>query len=176
MASGKNKKRQYLKDFQQTASGEYIYTGSVFIYSGQGNFKRLRLTVGVLCLWIAAAIVVCGCIPAAGMRNTFYVILLYLACFISAVTVCWAVVRLLMAGKSIREYILEETAGKLPLRCAFTAAFAVAAALAEVVAMIFSDEKGSVGHSILFLVLMTVTVGLTLCLRRTIKSMEWEKI
>lgn len=176
MASGKKKKRQYLSDFQQTASGEYVYTGNVFKYSGQGSYKKLRLTLGGLCLWMAAAAVICGCIPAAGMKNTFYVILPYLACVLSVATVCWAVVRLLMAGKSVREYILEETVGKLPLRCLFTIVFAAASALAEVIAMIFSDEKGNTGFSLLFLALAALIAGLALALRKAVASMEWEKI
>lgn len=175
MASGKSKKRQYLKDFQQTASGEYIYTGNVFSYAGQKSYGSVRLSLGILCLWMAAAIVVCGCIPAAGMHNTFYVILAYLACLISIATVCWAVVRLLMAGKSVREYILEETTGKLPLRCLFVVVFAALSLVAELAVMIFGSEKGTTAASILYLVLMALIAGLSLWLRRVVISMEWEK-
>ena len=81
-------RRAYLEDFQKTATGEYVYTGKLHYYETQGLERRQAL----LRLWlltgaIAAAVVVSGCVPAAGMSNTFYVLLPYAGALLSAASV-----------------------------------------------------------------------------------------
>ena len=83
-------RRAYLEDFQKTATGEYVYTGKLHYYETQGLERRQAL----LRLWlltgaIAAAVVVSGCVPAAGMSNTFYVLLPYAGALLSAASVVW---------------------------------------------------------------------------------------
>ena len=92
-------RRAHLDDFQKTATGDYIYTGQLHPFK-PGAFTRRQ---ALLRLWLAAAglaavLVAAGCIPVAGMRNTFYVILPYAASLLAAASVVWLMCRLTAGG------------------------------------------------------------------------------
>ena len=110
-------RRAYLEDFQKTATGEYVYTGKLHYYETQGLERRQAL----LRLWlltgaIAAAVVVSGCVPAAGMSNTFYVLLPYAGALLSAASVVWLMCRLAAGGDPLRHYVYTATVAQMRVR------------------------------------------------------------
>lgn len=114
MADQENKKRRgrraYLEDFHKTATGDYVYEGATHPYPAQKLSRRQALAR----LWTAAAAMAAlallgGCLPAAGMQNTFYVILPWAAGLISAGAVVWLMCRLSAGGDPLRDYVYTAT-------------------------------------------------------------------
>ena len=100
----KNKKkkgrRAYLDDFQTTVSGEMIYCGAYYGFQG-GDRARRRFLLKLAAASAVAAVfsVLSGCVPAPGTLNCFYVLLPLLGSILSAVSVLWAVIRLIAGGE-----------------------------------------------------------------------------
>ena len=106
----KKKRRSYLDDYRKNAAGEYEYTGKWMAFAGTAQErKHLVLRMLVLCAASFAAGVVCGCIPAAGMGNCFYVILPYTVSLVACFRTLWAVCRLAANGDPLKEYVHTAT-------------------------------------------------------------------
>ena len=168
--------RAHLNDFQRTASGEYVYTGATYALSE--NTGRSR-TSALRQLWyfggLALALtVVQGCIPAGGMLDCAYVLLPFAAELFSAASVIWALVRLTANPDPIREYVYSAAAEPLPRRGGFTAAFAGLACAGELVFALLHRGENTAGTWILA-VLMAVTGASALLLRRSARTLHWEK-
>ena len=82
MAERENKKRRgrraYLEDFHKTATGEYVYEGEIHHFRpGRLTWKQAMLRLWLCTGVMIAGVVAAGVVPAAGPRNTVYVVLPY---------------------------------------------------------------------------------------------------
>lgn len=176
---GKKRKgrRAYLEDFQKTASGEYVYTGSHYAYVEQGmTFRRSMAVRWLLGGGTAALALLGGCIPVPGMTGGFFVLMPYIAAVLSAVSVLWAVARLAYWGSPLREYVYQKTVAALPGRCVLVAVFAALTLAGEAA---YLPLKGTDGVATAFIVLFFVSqagaLGCALGLRRFERLQKWSK-
>ena len=169
-----SKRWGYLNDYQKTAGGDYVYTGRVYVLSGDG--KRYRRTLAALSFCAAAVTVGSGCVNAAGMSNTFYVILPYIGEAAAVFVLCWNTVRLLAAGKEVKAYVRDALEKYLPPAALGLTVFAAAGLIASPVFMILNGTEGKPLQCALYLTLKAVSLVLGLLTRRHIKAMRWEEL
>ena len=106
-----SKRWSFLNDYQKTAGGDYVYTGRVYTL---GDAKRYRRKLSALSFGAAAVTVGSGCINAAGLSNTFYVILPYIGEVAAVFVLCWQTVKLLAAGREVKAYVRDTLEKYLP--------------------------------------------------------------
>ncbi|MGM9521395.1 MAG: hypothetical protein ACI3VB_02835 [Oscillospiraceae bacterium] len=179
MANGEKKRRgrrAYLDDFVKNAAGEYVYTGAHYSLSGgKAAFKKAAALICAASAVIAGLIIACGCIPAAGMDNCFYVIIPYAAGLISAGSVVWAACRLASGGNPMREYVYEATVLKLPLRCTVIFAFSILTFLCDVLFLILNGFDGKMTATIIFLAFELASGAASMWLKAYILGLSWSK-
>lgn len=166
-------RRSYLRQFERSASGEYVYTGNLYAYSEKNTARRSTL----ISYWIPAAVMAAasfcqGFLPASGMLNCAYVILPFIAGFLCAVSAVWALVKLSTAKEPLREYVYSATVQVLPVRALFTLVFAVASVIGECV-FLLTHGLTEPGKTVLLLVLMLAETAAALLLRKKTKPSRW---
>lgn len=118
-------RKSALEHFQVNAAGEYIYTGRYYSYRDQALPRRtLFFRLWVLGSLMTAAILACGCLPAPGMIDTFYVLLPFSVEIILAGCSLWALGQMSFGGDPMREYVYRDSVLKLPGRLLATAILA----------------------------------------------------
>lgn len=154
-----------------------MWQGAQYIFEGGESAYRLSLRK----LWAAAAAVgiaalAAGCIPAAGMDRSFYLLLPYMVQLVAAVSVVWTMLRLSRAGSTMRAYIYEETVHKLSFRSRLTEGFAIAVLIGEVIFLVKNGFQGKAAGTVLFVAaeLMAVAGGHFLC--RVLDKMVWKRV
>lgn len=168
-----SKRWSYLNDYKKTAGGEYVYTGSVYILAGDG--KRFRRLLAALSFSAAAAVVGSGCVNAAGLSNTFYVILPYIGEVAGAFVLCYNVVRLLAAGKEVKAYVRTALEKYLPPAALALMIFPAISLIGSAVFMILNGPEGKPLLCALYLIAKAVILTLGFFTRRHIRSMAWEE-
>lgn len=166
-----SKRWGYLNDYKKTADGTYVYTGAV--YTLAGDSKRYRTVLSALCFGAAAVVVGSGCINAAGLSNTFYVILPYIGEVTGAFALCYNTVRLLAAGKQVKAYVRTALEKYLPPSVWILIVSAAVSLIASPVFMILNGTEGKPFLCGLYLFLKAVNVVLGLFARRHIKTLSW---
>ena len=168
-----SKRWGYLNDFQKTADGSYIYTGAVYTLAGNG--KRYRGILTALCFGAAAVAVGSGCINAAGLSNTFYVILPYIGEVAGAFALCYNAVRLLAAGEQVKAYVRTALEKYLPPAVWILIVSAAVSLVASPVFLILNGTEGKPFLCGLYLVLKAVALTLGILTRRHVKTMKWDE-
>lgn len=169
-------RKAYLADFQPNSRGDYEYNGALYRYTTQSKSLQKALAQ----LWAFEALqlictVIAGCLPAAGMDNTFYLLLPYTATLLLAVSTCWALVRLTAGGNPLREYVYQASVKKLPLRTLLTAVFAGITAVGEILRLVLHGFDGKEGATALFFMLIFTILACSIALRRLILHLSWAK-
>lgn len=177
----KNKKkkgrRAYLDDFQTTVSGEMIYCGAYYVYQGPaGARKAFLLKVTGSAAAAAVFSVLSGCVPAPGTLNCFYVLLPLLGSILSAVSVLWAVIRLIGGGETLREYVYTATVEELPLRTALCIGCAGLSILGELLFLLLNGAGGKVPGLLLFLLSQGSVLLASLFCRKTAAAAKWKRL
>ena len=180
MADNEKKKkgrRAYLDDFQTTVSGEMIYCGSYYAFQG-GARARKRFLLKMAALSGAAVVlsVLSGCVPAPGTLNSFYVLLPLLGSILSAVSVLWAVIRLIAGGEELREYIYSATMEEFPLRTALCMGFAGLGLVGELLYLVLHGMEGKLFGMLIFLLCQLLVLLLSIFCRRTAKAAAWKRL
>lgn len=170
-----SKRKAYLDDFHRSVDGEYVYEGEHYLYCGEKSYKRTMLALWALCLASFAAVVLCGCIPAAGMSGCAYVILPYAASCIAVVSLCWAMANLAQGGKRLRAYTYEKTVKALPARAMLNLILCVLTLCGELVFLAINGAKGKLGATVLFIALELLAAAASFLIRRAMRSFTWEK-
>ena len=168
-----SKRWGYLNDYQKTARGDYVYTGRVYLLSGDG--KRYRVILAALSFGAAAVTVGSGCINAAGLSNTFYVILPYIGEVAAVFALCWNTVRLLAAGKEVKAYVRTALEKYLPPAALGLIIFSAAGLIASSVFMILNGTEGKPVQCAVYLVLKATALIMGIFTRRHVKAMRWEE-
>lgn len=168
-----SKRWSYLNDYKKTAGGEYVYTGSVYHLAGNG--ARDRRLLAALSFLSAAVAVGSGCINAAGLSNTFYVILPYIGEIAAVFVLCWQTVKLLAAGQRVKTYVRDSLEKYLPPAALALIIFSAASLIASPVFLIQNGTEGKPFQCALYLVLKAVGLVLGLFARRHIRAISWEE-
>lgn len=165
----KRGRRAYLKDFQPTAGGDYIYTGRMVRWPGAGGWSRREALIR---LWLCAlpglaAALAGGCISGTGMDGRAFVLLPYIVGLVLAACTVWPVLRLTAAGEGpLREYVYQATVGRLP---GLSLAWAICSGVtlgAELVNLAVPGFSGVRPMALLFAALEGLSLLAALALRR----------
>lgn len=171
----RRKKRQSrLSHYQQTASGELIYTGDYQTYVDRGT-SRKKLLIELWCLAIAAGgcLLAGGFLPVESFRGCGYVLLPYMVALLSTVAVLWYLGELTGGGEPLKTYIYESTVLRIPRLAVLSALGAVLCVLGQAVRC---AGNGSCSQAeLLFLLLEAVGALLQLTLRRILRNAQWRK-
>ncbi len=169
-----SKRWSYLNDYKKTAGGEYVYTGSVYHLAGNG--ARDRRLLAALSFLSAAVVIGSGCVNAAGLSNTYYVILPYIGEAAAAFALCWNTVRLLAAGKQVKAYVRTALEKYLPPAALAMIVCSAAGLIASPVFLILNGTEGKPFLCGLYLILKAVDLTLGLLTRRHIRSLTWNDL
>ncbi|MCC8182312.1 MAG: hypothetical protein LIO45_04970 [Clostridiales bacterium] len=163
-------------EYQRTATGEYVYTGSYYAYQDRGK-SRLRAMAELVALWAVsfAATVAAGCIPGTGMEDRAYAVLPYAVQLAASVSLGWGVLRLAAGGDPLRAYVYDETAGRIPRRAVVTAAGCALAALGELLGLLLAGEGESFLPVICYFGLEILVFSGTILTKWKLSKLCWEK-
>lgn len=179
MAESKGKKkgrRAYLNDFQPNLAGEYVYTGVYYAYDGKDmDFPKARSRVLLFSMLSMLGLIGAGCVSAGGMGNCFYVLIPYMGEAISVFVTAWAVVRLLLNGSRLREYIYGAIIPRIPVAALCSAVFAAVGCVCIAIYIILNGIGGPVGELALLIAAKAAAISAPLLLRRHVKSLQWKK-
>lgn len=172
----KKRRRAYLDDFKKTASGEYAYKGAEYHLEGTKE-ERKGLIIRLWCLLCAGGIclVVCGCVPAAGMEGSAWVLLPYAFTWIAFAFVCSSLYRMTQGGDRLREYIYEAAVLKFPFRLKLTGAGAAATILGELVYLFLHGFSGKIFYTLVFGALEALILFCLYGMNRIVGIMKWTK-
>lgn len=173
-----NRKRAFLEDFKKNAAGEYVYTGNIYRFSGSEKERRtllFRLCSGaavMVVLWIVG-----GCIPVAGLVDCFYTVIPYfVGVLVGVVTVAWGVVRLLCAGKNVREYVYNATVKKLSGRLLGTSILSAVSFVCEGIYLVINGFGDLVATTVVYLCLLAVIACISAVLRHCFRRVNWQDV
>ncbi|MGN0335441.1 MAG: hypothetical protein ACI4DV_07265 [Lachnospiraceae bacterium] len=171
----RKKRRAYLDDFHKNEKGEYVYRGVLYFRQEKEKNRFGDWLLWGLCIGMLTAVTVAGCVDAPGTMNCAYVLIPYTVNFLSGISVCWGMYRLVTGGDPLRAYIYEATVKQIPGRAVCTAVGAAASAVGEIVFLCRNGSGGRTGGAIRFLLLECVVFVSAVGICRVIKSMKWEK-
>lgn len=164
-------RKSALSDFQKNAAGEYVYTGREYRYdASQKSRKRMLLELWGIGIVMCACILTCGCVPAPGMIDTFYVLIPFSGEIILAGCSLWALGQ--MCGDPLKEYVYRDSVLKLPGRLLATAVLAVLTFGMELLYMILHHSFQPMGF--LVLALQGVSAVLAVLGRSLMGKARWE--
>ena len=167
-----SKRWGYLNDYKKNAAGGYVYTGRVYAL---GDGKRYRAALSALSFGAMCVAVGSGCINAAGLSNTFYVILPYIGEVTGAFALCYNAVRLLNAGEQLKAHVRTALEKYLPPSVWILIVSAAVSLVASPVFLILNGTEGKPFLCALYLVLKAAALTLGILIRRQIKAMRWEE-
>ena len=175
MAKDKKRRgrRAYLNDFERDLTGSYHYRGAHYRYAGSLPRGRALARLWGLSLFTLAALLGAGLLDGPGLGRCFYVLIPYAAACVGAVSVVYTVGRLTANGDPLREYVLEQTARKLPVRGGLTR---LLAALSAVGGVVFILSSGPNWERVVFVLLCAAAFAAQLALGRQMKDMDWQKV
>lgn len=168
--------KAYLKDFQKTASGEYIYTGRHMEYASKNAlpFKKWYLRLLALNAASVALAAASGFLPFEGLKNCLYVILpLVIELFI----VSWTLFRLISSGRNsrLRLYAYDTAFKNLTARNTAAMVFSVLGAIGSIVFELVEKPGGGLIWALLYAAfkLAALWCGFFSC--RLFKNAVWEE-
>ncbi len=173
MEKKKKGRRSYLNDFKATLSGEYVYTGAV--YMPEGDYKRTRLQATLAGILLVALNLLCGCIPAEPMLNSFYVIIPFVVSLAASVRLLWAATRLWLNKLPLREYVLRETYEKLLPSATVGLIFSSITVAAFIVFAVIEGLSTLSFWSYLFFACNILTILANVFVRVCTKNINWVK-
>ena len=169
------KRKDYLKDYKQGASGNYEYGGKCYVYSGSNEErKKAYLTLVGLMVLLTASVISSGLIDAAGMVNTFYVIIPFIGEVSALFALWWCISKLLMEGEKIRGYIFENANNKIPPAALILIVFALVGLAMSAVFMIFNGFEGKMLKCFLYLILKVLNAALAFFVKKFYNNLEWK--
>lgn len=167
-------RRNHLQRFQRDLNGNYIYGGDHYRLSPADSFGGLMRRLWAMGGGALLLSMLCGCIGAAGMQRTFYVLLPYVGELCGAVSLCWAVGSLGGEGPQVRDYVYKRTVLSLPARGLATAVLAGAAMAGEWLFLLLHGAEGRIWGTLGFQAFQGTILALCLLLRRTLGKSIWE--
>ena len=169
----KGRKRwDHLNDFKRTADGQYIYSGKSYTADGFSRFKKKYIPLLLSAVLSTSA---SGFINAAGMNNSFYVILPFIAEVICLFVLTWNSVRLLWAKGVLREYIYSPVKNNVPASSFFVTVFAAIGLIGSLIFMLLHGFEGKPVQCVMYILLKIVSGVCSLLLYKVFKKTEWKE-
>lgn len=135
-----SKKSRYLNEYKLDENGKYVYKGRYFsIDDSPERIKSVYIKAWIFNIILIAAVIGSGCINAAGMNNTFYVIIPYIAEVAMLFAYSYNSFRLFSKGYRIKEYIYKTAFNKLS---PFSMGIAIASAIGFICSLIYLITNG----------------------------------
>ena len=171
------KRKDYLKDYKQGASGKYEYSGLSYAFDGTGEErKKAYLTLVGITVLMSASVIGSGLIDAAGMVNTYYVIVPFIGEVCALFALWWNLSKLLLEGEKIRGYIFETVNNKIHPATLIMVFFAVLGLVMSVVFMAFNGFEGKMLKCILYLFLKALNAVLAFFVNKYYNKLKWKGI
>ena len=169
-------RRAYLGDFKLNEKGDYVYTGITYVYCTEGkSLKRALAELWAFSAAVAVMQVIAGCIPAAGMSNTFYVILPYAFALVLSAYFIWVLIRITMGDGDLREYIYKATVERIPAVQILTAVLCFIVFAGDIVFIAQEGMGQQPVFTVLFLALQAASAALSLWGHARVRRLKWEK-
>ena len=172
-----SKKSEYLNQYKLDDSGKYIYQGKYLsLNASPSEIKSVYLKFWIFSALISAAVIASGCINAAGMSNTFYVILPYIAEVAMLFLYLLNGIKLFSQGYKVKEYQYKTC---FPRLSPFSMGIAIAAAIGFICSVIFIILNGFEGQTvkcIIYLVFKLIVFCSAFYNSRFIGSLKWMEI
>ena len=169
------KKWDYINDFKMTADGKYTYMGDWYSLEDINAYKKVYLIFFLIAFVNAALVIGAGLINAAGMNNTFYVILPYVAQVCSAFALVWKSIRVVSAGEKIKGYVFETAIQRIPAALMSLFVFSIITLLSSIVFIILNGTENKLMLCILFIVIQVLTAISAFVCRLYHKRQKWIK-
>lgn len=133
----------YLKNFEKSQEGGYVYTGELW---QADNVRRGEMLgkLWVLCAGQLVAVLLPGFFTTAGFSGSFYVILPYAFWLISNGYLTYLLGRMTFGGNPMRDYVYERSV-KRYVPCAGAAAFGAALTALGLLVFFVSGGTGEGG-------------------------------
>ena len=166
-------RREYLNDYHKDSQGNYIYSGQVYRIKSDG--KKIRFILLLLLLLSVFPVIAAGFTTAGGMKDTFYVIIPYILEISCAFGLSWNILRLIMSGDSIKEYILSSVSKFLPAFSYGLSIFAFISIVCIAVFFVIGDTEGFSIFSIALIACKIVSLLSSLLLNRFFNKISFSK-
>lgn len=168
----KRDKKAYLNSFQLNDKGEYVYQGKLYVAK---DYSLKKYLTDFVLPWTVAFILslICGMIPADGMKNCFYVILPWLWCLLSCVLTGNHIISLCFSYREIRGYRLEKAVAGMP---SVTGSGVVSSCFTVLSMFLYLILNRDLSHILtdLFFVLAHICIGgLLFFIKTRFSRMDW---
>jgi len=170
------KKWNYLNEFKRGTDGSYVYTGDYYSLSDSLDYKKTNVIILLSVFFLAALVALSGSFNAAGLKNTFYVIIPFVGEVICAFVLVWSSVRLAWAGERIRAYVIQTACPKIGSGSLALGVFGFISLAASVVFVFLNGFENSVFRCVFFWVMKAVIITASFLFRRYYKKLEWVKV
>lgn len=169
------KRKDYLKDYRQGDSGKYEYSGKSYTLDA-GPEERKRSYAGLICILalMTTSVIGSGLIDAAGMVNTFYVIVPYIGEVCVLFAFWWNLSKLLMEGEKVRGYIFEGVNNKVHPMSILMIFFAVLGFVMSLVFQITNGFEDKIFKCILYLILKAGNAILAFLIEKYYNRLKWK--
>ncbi len=169
------RKKDYLKDYKQGASGKYEYGGISYTFDGTPEErKKAYFTLAGIAVLLSASVIGSGLIDAAGMVNTFYVIVPFIGEVCALFAIWWNLSKLLMEGEKIRGYIFESVNNKVDPAALILVFFAVCGLAMSVIFQITNGFEGKMLKCFLYLFTKVLNAILAFLFKKYYNNLEWK--
>ena len=178
MFGKKSARRSVLDDFHRTATGEYIYTGAIYIFeAGEEARQKYKKTLWLLTAPLIVLAVIGGFLRVPGMvhmngvPSAPYIMVPYTAELILVVLANWGMAN--MNGKTLREYVYKRTVLRLPTVYTIAVISALIGLVGEIVFIAIHGTFGFTGLAVLYCGLKLVSASLNYFAMKVVKGGRW---
>ena len=169
------KRKDYLKDYKQGASGKYEYGGISYTFDGTPEErKRAYAKLIGLTVLLTAFVMGSGMIDAAGMVNTFYVIVPFIGEVCALFALWWNLSKLLMEGEKIRGYIFETVNNRMEPATLILVFFAILGLVMSVVFQLTNGFEDKMLKCFLYLFTKALNAILAFLVKKYYNTLKWK--
>lgn len=170
-------KKKQLENIRKNEKGEYEYKGSEFRFCGDSAaYKKYVVSLWLFSVGAFVLQIICGCIPARSMMNTFYVIVPYVVGIVFTVICLYHIPSMTVKGSRIREYVYKKNIKVITVSSLSCAAFCFLTAVGESVFVIINGPYTGGIYDILSVVMCLAAAMLAISVRNIMMLSKWELI
>ena len=167
------KGKSYLREFTSNAQGEYVYTGDH--YRLDGDVKKTNLRLSLLFAASLLCVIGSGFVNAAGLSNTFYVILPYVGEVASLFALGWNTLRLVRSGRRVRAYVCFAVKRRIPASALIAVIFALIGLVCSAIFLVLNGTEGKPLLCAVYLAAKLAAAGVNIYDYIYSKSLRWNK-
>ncbi len=173
----KKNRWEHLNDFKKDENGRYEYQGKSYVFAGSGDEqKKAYIKLWSYLILSSASVIISGCISGAGLTNSFYVIIPFLAEAVCLFTLIWNHFKLFTKKSEIRTYIYNSAHPKITPSAMLLAFFAVAGFITSVIHSVTTGFEDGAVKAAIYLALKLSCTCAALFYRKVFLTLEWVEI